>query len=143
MDNDEKRLRHLEMIQSVISLMAQNSFSIKTWTVTLVAGLFALAADKASPVFVLVAYIPLGAFWILDGYYLWQERLYRAYFDQTRQSAGVVDYSMDASGVSDRVDSWCAVALSSTLRIFYGVLFVTILVVMLALVHMQGNCLKP
>ena len=39
----DKKLKHLEMVQGVINRMASNSFMLKGWAVTLVAGIFALA----------------------------------------------------------------------------------------------------
>lgn len=142
MDNDEMRLRHLEMIQGVISRMAQNSFAVKTWTVTLVAGLFALAADKTNPGFVLIAYIPMCAFWILDAFFLWQERLFRKLFDEARKSSGAVDYSLHTMPVVNQVDSWQAIVFSNTLLIFYGVLGGTILVAMIAIMQLHVHSPK-
>lgn len=55
----EKKLKHLEMIQAVINRMANNSFMLKGWTVTLVAGIFALASKDADKMYFLIAYIPL------------------------------------------------------------------------------------
>lgn len=59
----EKKLKHLEMIQAVINRMANNSFMLKGWTVTLVAGIFALASKDADKMYFLIAYIPLIIFW--------------------------------------------------------------------------------
>ncbi|MGX1266794.1 hypothetical protein RKD55_004738 [Rossellomorea marisflavi] len=39
----EEKMRHLELIQNVMSRMASNSFLLKGWTVTLVVGLLAFA----------------------------------------------------------------------------------------------------
>lgn len=58
----EKKLKHLEMIQAVINRMANNSFMLKGWTVTLVAGIFALASKDADKMYFLIAYIPLIIF---------------------------------------------------------------------------------
>ena len=78
----DKKLNHLEMIQSVINRMASNSFALKGWAVTLVAGIFALAGKDTDKMYFLVAYIPIIVFWGLDSYYLLQERLYRALYDK-------------------------------------------------------------
>ena len=75
--NTENKIRHLEMIQGIINRMASNSFMLKGWAVTLVAGVFALAAKDTDKLYFLVAYIPVIIFWGLDSYYLLQERLYR------------------------------------------------------------------
>jgi hypothetical protein len=74
---NEKKLKHLEFIQNIITRMNANSFAIKGWSVTLVSALFALAADKADMKFILVALLPVAVFWILDGFFLSQEKQYR------------------------------------------------------------------
>ena len=49
--NTENKIRHLEMIQGVINRMASNSFMLKGWAVTLVAGIFALAAKDTDKLY--------------------------------------------------------------------------------------------
>ena len=91
-------MKHMEMIQGVINRMASNSFALKGWTVTLVAGIFALASKDADKTYFLVAYVPLVIFWGLDTYYLLQERLYRALYDKVRNMGeDDVDFSMNTS----------------------------------------------
>jgi hypothetical protein len=124
--------KHLEFLQSVISRLARNSFLIKGWTVTLVAALFALASKDTEAGYVIVAYLPTVMFWALDAYYLRQERLFRALYDQARTSREI-DFSMDTSVVEQEVSSWLGVAFSRTILLFYGILIATIVVVMLSL----------
>ena len=76
----EDKLKHLEFIQTAINRMSANSFLLKGWSVTLVAALFALAAKDANPKYVIVAYLPVLIFWFIDGYFLFQERLFRALY---------------------------------------------------------------
>ena len=61
---DEKKLKHLEFIQNVISRMNSNSFMIKGWCVTLVSALFALAAKDSEIRFAVIAYFIIPMFWI-------------------------------------------------------------------------------
>ena len=82
----ENKLKHLEMVQSVINRMANNSFMLKGWAVTLVAGIFVLAGKDTDKLYFLVAYIPVIVFWGLDSYYLLQERLYRGLYEKVRLS---------------------------------------------------------
>lgn len=126
----ESKIKHLEMIQGVINRMANNSFLLKGWSVILVSALFALAAKDTNIVFILLAYFPALAFWILDGYFLRQEKLFRKLYDKVRGlDEAEVDFSMDTSSVSNEVASWCEVVFSKTLRIFHGVIVVTICLV--------------
>ena len=72
----ESKLKHLEFIQSVIDRLSRNSFLLKGWSVTLISALFALAAKDSNKQYILLAYFPIITFWILNGYYLSQERRY-------------------------------------------------------------------
>lgn len=114
----EDSRKHLEFIQNVITRMNTNSFAIKGWAVTLVSALFALAAKDSDHRFVVVAYFPIIMFWLLDGFYLSQERQYRKLYDQVRKSEGG-EYSMNASAFDTGWDSWPGAALSITLLVFY------------------------
>ena len=124
------REKHLELIQGVINRMASNSFHLKGWSVVLVSALFALAASDANDNFVYLAFLPAIAFWVLDGYFLQQERMYRKLYDAVRNKSGKEsDFTMDASKYKDKVESWPATCWSTTLRIFHGMIVVAILIV--------------
>lgn len=130
------KIHHLEAVQGVINRMAQNSFLIKGWSVTLVSALFALAAAKSNSSFVLLAYVPACMFWILDGYFLHQEKLYRRLFDQVRTSneSDPKDFfSMDTTPFCSQAPSWMCVILSRTMLVFHGVILGSIILVMLLL----------
>jgi hypothetical protein len=72
-----ERIKHFEVIQAVITRLAGNSFSIKGWTVVLVAALLAVAVKEQAAAFAATALLPIVFFWGLDAYYLLQERLFR------------------------------------------------------------------
>ena len=91
-------MQHLQMIQDIISRMAGNSFLLKGWAVTLIAGIFALSSNDTDKLYFLVAYIPILVFWGLDSYYLCQERKYRKLYDYVRiKDNAQVDFSMNTS----------------------------------------------
>lgn len=94
----EDKCKHLELVQGVINRMASNSFMLKGWAVTLVAGIFALAGKDTDKLYFLVAYAPIIIFWGLDAYYLLQERLYRSLYDKVRQTdKDKIDFSLKAT----------------------------------------------
>ena len=128
----EKKIAHLEMIQGVINRTGRNSFSLKGWSVILVSALFALSANDSDERFIYLAYFPALAFWVLDGFFLHQERLYRELYDKVRTiDESDIDFDMNASIFKNKVDSWLKVVFSKTLRIFHGAVLGTITVVML------------
>lgn len=92
----EKKLKHLEFIQNVITRMNSNSFMIKGWAVTLVAALFALSAKEANVKFYLIAFIPIVAFWILDGFFIATERRFiKLYKDAASKVESAIDFNMN------------------------------------------------
>ena len=68
---------HLEIMQGVISRMANNSRSCKVWCVTLVAAILFLSSRSDEPNQILTALAPAVLFWFLDSYYLSLERAFR------------------------------------------------------------------
>lgn len=121
--------KHLEFTQGVINRMGQNSFLIKGWTVTLVSALFALSAKDSNQKFVIVAYFPTVIFWLLDSYYLYQERLFRRVYDDIRQKPNV-DFSLKTNKFDKGISDWALAALSKTILLFYGVIIITLFIVM-------------
>ena len=86
MNGTEKVIKHLEMIQAVINRLGRNGLWIKSWSIILiVTGLVLIATqDIQNSYFVLVLTLPALGFWILDGYFLRQERLFRQVYDEIR-----------------------------------------------------------
>lgn len=129
----ENKRAHLEMIQGVINRLSRNSFHLKGWSVVLVSALFALAAEGSNASFVLIAYFPAVIFWGLDGYFLHQERLFRALYDHVRILAEEeIDFSMNTALVKESVATWSEVTLSKTLVPFHGVVIASVVFVMFA-----------
>jgi hypothetical protein len=123
----ESKLKYLEMIQNIISRMANNSFFLKGWSVTVVSALFALASANSDRRFAGIAMIPVLMFWILDAYFLRQERLYRKLYDAARKlDEKSIHFSMDTSEYGSDITSWARVVLSQTLLIFYGTMLIAV-----------------
>ena len=69
-------------------------------------------------------------FWVLDAYYLRQERLFRKLYDNVRvQPDPAIDYSMNTIPFVPAVASTFKVMTSITLALFYGTLLVATTVV--------------
>lgn len=137
----EKKLKQLEMLQAVISRMAKNSFLLKGWNVVLVSAIFVLASSELKSQLVYLAYLPTVVFWLLDGYFLRQERLFRKLYDKVRMIAEEdIDFSMNTMPIDTEVASWLRVAVSRTLLLFHGAIILTVTATWL--VPMVLRCLK-
>lgn len=72
---------HLQIVQSVIQRMANNSNSCKAWCITIVSAILVLIADKGKPQFAYLAFLPTILFLALDAYYLALERAFRSAYN--------------------------------------------------------------
>src|SRR4051794_15999345 len=109
--------------------MSKNSFLLKGWGVTLVSALFALAAKDANKQYILLAYFPIITFWLLDGYFLSQERKCRALYDQVRVlPPDKIDFSMDTKKFNVDRNTWDRACLAQVLLIFYLTLAIAVLI---------------
>ena len=125
----EPKLKHLEFIQGVVNRLASDSFRLKGWAVVLVAAIFVLLVREGRIELASIAIVPVLLFWGLDGYFLRQERLFRALYDHTRKLENhEVDFSMETSAFRTGWNrTWIGATLSITLILFYGALVTAII----------------
>ena len=121
MDGTEKVIKHLEMTQAVINRLGSNSFLLKGWSMTIIVTAMVLIArhDIQHPRLILSLIIPILGFWILDGYFLRQERLFRKIYDEVRCQSDT-DFKMDVMKHKNKPKcSWASATFSMTLSLFY------------------------
>lgn len=134
--------KEVETIQDIIKRMASNSFLIKGWTVTLVVGVFLLKVEYYQ---MLIAFIPLIAFWYLDAYFLRQERLYRELYKwviNNRLNSQEKILDMNAYRFDKQVISIGKIMFSLTLIWFYLpiTIIICIYVVTNVVLRISGGC---
>jgi len=135
---EPERIEHLKMIQGAIARMAQNSFLLKGWSVTLVTALVAVALSVTGKRYAVLAIYPALAFWGLDAFYLRQERLFRRLHDAVLAAPERRPpiFSLDTEPVAATVPSWWSTLISRTVLPVHGsILLVIVLVVLRAIVH--------
>jgi hypothetical protein len=119
---DDAQIKHLEFVQAVITRLANDSFLMKGWALTVAGLLFGFAVDQGNWRIAAAALLPVTGFWGLDAYFLRQERLFRKLYDAVRVSNSPVEpFSMNTGPYVSEVDSWVDTTLSPTLLPFYGV----------------------
>jgi hypothetical protein len=127
--NTEIKTKHLEFIQSAVTRMANNSFLLKGWAVSLVAAVFALSIKELEPEFLLVSLVVLVFFWMLDAYYLALERSFVRLYNDVVSGQPVAELSMDTSKHrrnGDEIDAACSAACS----LLYGGLALVHLIIL-------------
>ena len=72
--NEKILIEEIKIIQDIIKRMADNSFKIKAWAITVVVATLLIKTNLNNSY---IALIPLLTFWFLDAYYLQQEKIFR------------------------------------------------------------------
>lgn len=124
----ESKLKHIDIVQSTISRMAQNSFTIKGWTITILVGLFVFLQKDNFRNNMIIYLVPIIFFWILDSYYLWQERLFRKlYNDVIVNVTEESDLSMNIIQYKNTVKFFSSLFSVSEIMVYLPLLLITLL----------------
>ncbi len=125
----EKDILHkeIDLIQGVITRMANNSFLLKGWIVSLIAVLLALTKDTIVATqllyFCVILLIPVFVFWYLDAFFLHKERCYIKLYEwviSNRQTSNDFLYDLNYRRFENQVHSIWKIMRSDTLGLFYG-----------------------
>jgi hypothetical protein len=92
-----ERIKHLEMIQSVIQRMSTLSSSVRNWAITVTAGLISINATKHHCIIAVAIPLIVAAFAYLDHTYLLLERKYRELYDAVRNEDDAIPVSFNMS----------------------------------------------
>ena len=119
----EEKIKHLEIIQGVINRLANNSFLIKSWMITVsLAGFSLFINQKETPLLGIISFIVI-LFWVLDAYYLRQERLFRKLYSNCAEGDTIKSFDMDVSKYNKEVDSLVHTMFSYPTLLFYISMF--------------------
>jgi len=130
--------KEIDLIQGVIARMANNSFLLKGWLISIIVAVLALTKEtlitKDVTYFALILLLPLSVFWYLDAFFLHKERCYRKLYDWVvshRKKSNEHEYSLDYTRFKNEVDSVTRIMFSKTLAPFYGVVALILIVITL------------
>lgn len=129
----EKLYKEIDLIQTCIARMANNSFLIKGWLLTLIAVVSALLGENIELyVLSLILVVPLICFWFLDAYYLRCEQKYRKLYvwviENRIKNNNEFLYDLNPQRFENDVNSIIKILFSTTLLFFYGIPFLGILI---------------
>lgn len=126
--------KEIDLIQSCISRMANNSFLLKGWTVSLVAVALVLVKEIDRHLLELILLIAVICFWYLDAFFLRTEKLYREIYKwvlQNRDQTSDYLYDLNPHRFKDNVKPEFCIMFSKTLLVFYGLPCVFLVVAIL------------
>lgn len=135
--------KEIDLIQSCINRMAQNSFLLKGWVISILAVVLAIMKDFHDPIYLsLIMLIPLISFWYLDAFFLQTEKIYRKMYEWVLEKRSQEDFSrlydLDPKHFKENIDSKWKIMLSPSLRVFYGIpLLIVIAIFVYGLIKIQ------
>ena len=125
--------KHLDIMQGVISRMAENSRSCKVWCVTLVAATLVLVARTGEADHALIALAPAALLYWLDAYYLMLERRFRNSYNDFVDKANAERvtlsnlYKVTGLGSKARTMLWAMFRSASVLPFYIAVIATVLL----------------
>ena len=132
--NTEILHKEIDLIQNVINRMANNSFLLKGWLITLISVILALSKDSiiiGNLIYLcMIVCLPVIVFWYLDAFFLHKERCYRKLYDWVnRKDTDEHLYSLNYKRFEHDVQSITKIMFSETLFPFYGLtIFILIII---------------
>jgi hypothetical protein len=131
--------KEIDLIQEVIKRMANNSFLIKGWYVTLLSAILVINKDQLQAIYdvpFIIMLVPVFLFWYLDAYYLRQEIVFRKLYQWVIQERrnGNQDHLFDLNAPGRFGSSskrLVVVMFSPSLLIFY---FIPLLILLFMIV---------
>lgn len=90
-----ERITYLQMIQATIDRMSTSSAIFKGFAASIVAGVSVISFGNINKWVLLLSFIPVGCFLILDIYYLQLERRFRFLYDSVRTGVRDVDFDLN------------------------------------------------
>lgn len=123
----EAQLKYLEFIYNTINRMAQNSFLAKGWCISLVVACFTFLEKEKSSLLLFFILISISSliFWVLDAFYLRQERLFRELYNAViSENSNIPLFSMNTMAFSKQVDCILRIMFSISILPIYLPIFI-------------------
>lgn len=97
------RVKHLEMIQAIVTRLGSNGFTIKGWAIAAVSLFLGFSVEDGDPALAFVALVPLAALYAVDTYFLRSERLFRELYARVaNHDKSIAPFDLNATSHSFR-----------------------------------------
>ena len=131
--------KEIDLIQACIARMANNSFLLKGWFITIYAVVLALLPEKINIIYICVAmFILTLSFWYLDGFFMRTEKIYRKIYDwvldNRLKNNKELQYQLNPEkyeNIISKTESAFSIMFSGILSVFYGFPLFIILIILL------------
>jgi hypothetical protein len=133
------RIKHLEMLQAVISRIAGQGATLKNYCITLTTAVCGLAVTLQKPLVALLSLMPVTILALLDAQYLRLERRFRALYEKERSGNWSVAPAFEISSRRAPKVSYWGAFLSWSILAFYAPLAIAVVIVMLIARNVYGQ----
>lgn len=124
---------YLQFLQNNISRMNTNSTQVKTWCMAIVAALLAIFAETKNCLFLLICFIPVILFCMLDAQYLQQEHkfvgMYNDHISGKEDKTEV--YSMPMKSYAKGLKGFFKALFSWSVLPVYGLLGIVLIILII------------
>jgi hypothetical protein len=127
----ELRVKHLEMLQALITRMAGYGASFKSYCITVVTAVIGFAFTLHRPGVAALALLPVLAFAIADAHYLRIERCFRGLFNVVRQETWDTVPSFEINLKHAPAEKFLSAAKSWSIVWFYAPLAIAVFIAVL------------
>ena len=125
----ELQVKRLEMVQAIISRLANNGATLKNYCITLTTAICGFAVTLQLPLIAFLALLPIVVFTLLDAQFLRVERRFRGLFDQfTEEEWGTPPRFAIHLRSAPRIGYW-SVLCSWSILVYYVLLGLAVMVV--------------
>ena len=127
-------LKYIDILQSCITRMANNSAKCKTWCVTIIAAIIAFFIDNTTNDVSFLIFVPILSLWFLDAFYLYLEKEFRLIYDNYMKEYDGKNIPDSTYKIDSKTFAKCKIcntlrqACSVSVFSFYGILSVVLLI---------------
>ncbi len=132
--------KEIDLIQGCINRMANNSFIIKGWSITIYAVVLALLPEKINVILICIVMLTVTwAFWYLDAFFLRTEKIYRKIYDWVLEERPKHNkdllYQLNPVKFDGKIldtESITKIMFSKTLKVFYGIPIIIVVCILIS-----------
>lgn len=139
----EELHKEIDLIQNCIQRMSNNSFLIKGWLITIIAGVVTLSHENMNVSIFLILVFATIIFWGLDAFFLRTEKKYRKMYtwmlEQRKLDSRELQYDLEPKRFDNQVESVLKLMFSPTLAGFYLCVLIAVIFVTVCLLPSVGK----
>ncbi|MBD8488983.1 hypothetical protein IFO69_09525 [Echinicola sp. CAU 1574] len=124
--------KNLNSSKNCILIMEKNSIIVKIIAITNISIVLVLAASTTNLHYLLFAFVPTLLFWLMDSYFVYREKIYRQFPDQSLGNF-YSELMLSPKSIFTELRTGLLAIFSSINSMFYGAMLLTLSILSLSL----------